>query len=71
VITNSVASFPDQSFDTSKAADYLGVSASILNKWRVYGQGPDFRKLNRRVVYRRSDLDAWMDTKRRRSTSDN
>jgi excisionase family DNA binding protein len=52
------------------AADYIGLSASTLNKLRVFGGGPIFLKLGRRVAYSRADLDAWLETKRRRSTSD-
>lgn len=52
------------------AADYTGLSTSTLNKLRVFGGGPPFLKLGRRVVYDPADLDAWMAERRRRSTSD-
>lgn len=52
------------------AATYLGLSVSTLNKLRVFGGGPVFLKLGRRVAYDPADLDAWLATKRRRSTSD-
>ena len=52
------------------AATYTGISASTLNKLRVFGGGPAYLKLGRRVVYALPDLDAWLATKRRRSTSD-
>jgi hypothetical protein len=52
------------------AAAYLGISPSMLNKLRVFGGGPVFLKLGRRVAYDVADLDAWLETKRRRSTSD-
>lgn len=52
------------------AAAYTGLSVSTLNKLRVLGGGPVFLKLGRRVAYDRSDLDAWLASKRRRSTSD-
>jgi hypothetical protein len=60
----------DQSFDTPGAAQYLGLSVSIMTKWRVEGRGPVFCKLSRRVTYKKSDLDAWRDARRRVSTSD-
>ncbi len=41
---------------TPQAANYLGLSVSTLNKWRVYGQGPKFVKLGRAVRYRVEDL---------------
>jgi predicted DNA-binding transcriptional regulator AlpA len=54
----------------SAAATYLGLSGSTLNKLRVFGGGPVFLKLGRRVAYDIADLDAWLATKRRTSTSD-
>lgn len=52
------------------AAAYIGLSASTLNKLRVFGGGPVFLKLGRRVVYDPADLDIWLCARRRRSTSD-
>jgi len=46
----------------SEAADYLGLSVSTLNKWRVTGDGPKFVKLGRAVAYRISDLHEWLET---------
>jgi hypothetical protein len=51
------------------AANYTGISVSTLNKLRVFGGGPIFLKLGRRVVYDPVDLDTWLAGKRRRSTS--
>ncbi|MFI4973237.1 MAG: helix-turn-helix transcriptional regulator [Caulobacterales bacterium] len=55
---------------TGEAAEYCGASASSFEKYRVYGCGPLFIKLGRRVRYARGDLDAWIAANRRRSTSD-
>jgi hypothetical protein len=52
------------------AAQYLGISASTLSKLRVFGGGPKFHKLGRRVVYDIRDLDAWFEARQRSSTSD-
>jgi predicted DNA-binding transcriptional regulator AlpA len=52
------------------AATYLGLSVSTLNKLRVFGGGPVYLKLGRRVAYDLADLDDWLASKRRRSTSD-
>lgn len=52
------------------AANYVGLSVSTMNKLRVFGGGPAYLKLGRRVVYDALDLDAWLATKRCRSTSD-
>ena len=52
------------------AAKHLGLSVSTLNKLRVFGGGPVFLKLGRRVAYDVADLDEWLASKRRSSTSD-
>lgn len=50
----------DKWLDTEEAAAYTGFAASTLEKYRVYSGGPKFAKRNRRVLYRVSDLDAWL-----------
>jgi predicted DNA-binding transcriptional regulator AlpA len=57
-------------FRSPRAAEYLGVAESTLAKWRMRGDPPVYRKLGRVVVYDQTDLDAWLDTCRRTSTSD-
>ena len=59
----------DRSFPPPGAAQYTGVSESFLAKGRCYGFGPRFCKLGRRVVYRKSDLDAWREERVYASTS--
>ena len=55
---------PDRRFlDTDAAADYLGLSPRTLQKHRVYGGGPPFRKFGRRVLYALDDLDSWADAR--------
>jgi len=53
-----------------EAAGYTGISASTLNKLRIAGDGPEFLKLGRRVVYETAALDRWLESKRHRSTSE-
>ena len=53
-----------------EAAVYLGISASTLSKLRVFGGGPKFHKLGRRVVDDIRDLDGWFEARQRLSTSD-
>ncbi|MBR7618122.1 DNA-binding protein [Phenylobacterium sp. 20VBR1] len=61
---------PSNLVPVGAASQHVGLSVSTLNKLRVFGGGPVFLKLGRRVVYDLADLDAWLATKRRRSTSD-
>ena len=54
------------------AGEYLGgLSTSTLAKWRLSGSGPAFSKAGRVVVYNIADLDAYLSSRRRFSTSDN
>ena len=54
-----------------EAAHYVGLSASTLAKMRLRGDGPMYAKAGPRIViYDRGDLDAWLASRRRRSTSD-
>ena len=55
---------------TNQAAAVLGVSSRTLERLRVSGGGPKFRKIGRWVRYVPSDLDAWLDSRTRDSTSD-
>jgi hypothetical protein len=52
------------------AARWLGLSESTLEKWRLVGCGPPFRKFGRSVAYARADLEAWASINLRTSTSD-
>lgn len=52
-----------RALSVSQVADYVEVSESFLNKGPVYGGGPFFIKVGRRVVYERADLDLWLDPK--------
>ncbi len=55
---------------TQQAAVFLGVSARTLEKWRLLGRGPAYRKLGGRLVrYAIDDLEEFAGD-RRRSTSD-
>jgi predicted DNA-binding transcriptional regulator AlpA len=56
--------------NASAAAEYCGSSASTFAKLRLYGGGPAYLKLGRRVVYDPADLDRWLAEHRRASTSE-
>ena len=68
--SGSSGSTPSDLLTTLEAARYLRLSHRTLERYRVTGEGPIYRKLGSRVLYRRSDLDAWRDARKRRSTSD-
>ncbi|CAG1008875.1 hypothetical protein MYXO_03787 [Myxococcaceae bacterium] len=52
------------------AAERLGVSVRTLQKWRLQGDGPRFVKLGQAVRSGGQDLEAHMESSRRRSTSE-
>ena len=54
----------------SQAAKLVGLSESTLAKLRLNGNGPLYCKLGRRVVYRPSDLEQWLQSRTARDTSD-
>lgn len=56
--------------DTAGAAAYTGLSEQTLAKLRVYGGGPPYIKAGSRVIYDTRDLDPWMESRKRTSTSD-
>ena len=58
-----------QRYDVKAAAEYIGMSAAFLNRHRITGTGPTYLKLGGRIWYDRSDLDAWLNSRRRQSTS--
>ena len=61
---------PPRYLSNDEAADYLRLSPRTLEKQRVLGGGPKFRKFGRRVMYAVADLDAWAEDRRFCSTSD-
>ena len=56
--------------DTQAAAERLGLSPRTLEQWRVRGGGPPFLKIGGGVRYQLADLDEWLASRRRKSTSD-
>jgi hypothetical protein len=65
-----LAGLPPRYLRTPEAARWLGISGRTLEKHRIYGTGPVYRKIGGRVVYRVDDLECWVDKGRRTSTSD-
>lgn len=54
-----------------QAANYVGVSKSLLDKLRCYGGGPVYAKLGASVIYGTADLDAWIAARRVVPANDN
>jgi excisionase family DNA binding protein len=54
---------------TAQAAFYVGLSRRTLEKMRVTGGGPKYRKHGRYVRYHIDDLNAWSEARSKNSTS--
>jgi hypothetical protein len=64
------AAQPQRYLTNDEAAEYLRLSPRTLEKQRVIGGGPKFRKFGRRVMYAVADLDAWATERSFEATSD-
>jgi predicted DNA-binding transcriptional regulator AlpA len=42
-------------------AELTGVSENTLRHWRHMGTGPKSARLGRRIVYRATDVEAWIE----------
>jgi hypothetical protein len=57
-------------FDAVAAATFTGLAVATLAKLRCIGGGPEYFKLGRKVVYRRSDLANWLNARRVANTTE-
>ena len=53
-----------------EAAGLLGLKPKTLARWRWEGKGPIYRKIGRKPLYARQDLEEFIASAARRSTSD-
>jgi len=61
---------PPSFLSNTQAAAFLNLSPRTLEKLRVVGRGPQFRKLGRRVLYTVEELEAYAALRRCDSTPD-
>lgn len=61
---------PARFLNNDEAAQFLRLSPRTLEKQRVIGGGPRFRKFGRRVMYALSDLEGWADARSFNGTFD-
>lgn len=55
---------------TSEAAPHVRLSPRTLEKYRVLGGGPKYKKLGARVFYSLADLNEWLDKRTFQMTCD-
>jgi len=58
-----------QWLSAKEAAEYCGLGFSTMAKLRLTGGGAKFSKVGEKVLYNRDDLDKWLHSKSRTSTS--
>ena len=56
--------------NTREAAAYCRLGKPTLERFRISGEGPRYCKLGGAVRYRLADLDAWLESRLIRSTSE-
>jgi DNA-binding transcriptional MerR regulator len=47
-------------FTQQQVAAELKVSPRTVDRWRRLGEGPPITRLGRRLLYRKSSLEAWL-----------
>lgn len=52
---------PEPLISMQEVADRLGVPLQTLRRWRKHGRGPKGYPLGRRVNFRWSEVEAWLD----------
>lgn len=60
----------DHLISAEQAASVLNISPSTLAKMRLAGTSPRYVKLGRRVAYKPTDLEAWIEAQSFNSTAE-
>jgi len=68
--STNLEGLPTRYLRPGDAARFVGLSVATLEKHRIYATGPRYSKVGGRVFYRLADLQAWVDSAARSSTSD-
>lgn len=64
-MVNQIA-FDQDRMNRHEAAAYLGLSYNTLKNWATTGEGDlNYHKVGRLVYYRRSELDRWLESRKR------
>jgi predicted DNA-binding transcriptional regulator AlpA len=59
----SVKSGLDSLVTEHEVARITGMSVATVRRWRLFRQGPPFRKLNSAVRYSTAELMAWIESR--------
>lgn len=62
-MSNTTASTTDPLMTTEEVAEYLGLAARTVKRWREENSGPQYIRINHKCVrYRQSEVDRWLST---------
>ena len=53
-----------------EVSEYTQLPIASLAKMRMRGDGPQFYKVSRLVIYDLDDIEVWLEARKRRSTRD-
>ena len=67
---NNQKQAPSKFYETTEAAEFLGLKPTTLEAWRVRGGKLPYLKIGRLVKYAESDLLAFIEQSKRTSTTD-
>lgn len=56
-------------FSTKQLAKHIKTSPRTLERWRMEGQGPEYYKLGRKVIYKSDDIIAYLEANKYSHTS--
>lgn len=59
----------DEQFNITSAAEFLKVPVTTLKFWRASGTGPSFLKLGKRIIYLKSDLVEFWESRRMKQSN--
>ena len=54
----------EERFTHKEAAKYLGIAAQSLYNWRSQRRGPDYVLMGSKIMYLKSDLDKFIESKK-------
>jgi len=55
---------PQSTYTPKQAGKYVGISEASLRLWRSEGRGPRYFRAGAKLIrYRKSDLDAWINSR--------
>jgi predicted DNA-binding transcriptional regulator AlpA len=67
-MTALMPKIPDSAFEEwasiDEAAEFIGMSRGFLFDHRTDGKGPKCQRRGRKIVYRRRDLERWIEQQR-------